>query len=110
MGIDGISGGGGPPKISPPSGAERSGGQFSIEAGKAPADSGDLEKLANGELSQDEYLDARVEQAVSHLQQGLSVEQLELVRETLREQLESDPLLQRVLQRATGVVQTDNDQ
>ncbi len=109
MGIDGISGGGGPPKVGPSAQAGRPSSDFSIEGGQAPVADADLAKLESGEITRDEYLDIRVDAAVSHLRGDLSSEQLELVRETLRDQLESDPMLQRLLQRATGVAKTDND-
>ena len=65
--------------------------------------SDELARLAKGELTIDQYLDARVESAVSHLQGQLDAGQLAYVKETLREQLSTDPVLVNLVQRATGV-------
>jgi hypothetical protein len=69
----------------------------------------DLKRLELGELTREQYLDARVAQAISHLDGALGPEQLEALREQLRDQLTSDPTMQRLLQRATGVAQADNE-
>lgn len=126
MGVDGIGGGGGPPKTGGPVGAEGAsrapgaGGAsepdrvFEVDRspGVAPQDAlanDDLKRLELGELTREQYLDARVAQAISHLDGALGPEQLEALREQLRDQLTSDPTMQRLLQRATGVAQADNE-
>jgi hypothetical protein len=53
-------------------------------------------------MSVDQYLDTRVEQAVDHLRDKLSAEQLEFVKSSLREQLAADPVLAELVRRATG--------
>ena len=61
-----------------------------------------LEQVQRGEVQLDAYLDVRVQDAVGHLEGKLSPEQLEFVKEELREQLRSDPVLMELVRRATG--------
>jgi hypothetical protein len=61
-----------------------------------------LSSLQRGELSLDQYLDGRVSDAVSHLVGKLSPEQLEFVKQSLREQMATDPVLIELVQRTTG--------
>lgn len=70
-------------------------------AGVTPESSGLLERLERGELSVEQYLDERVAEAVAPLESRLSPEQLEFVRSSLRAELESDPVLIEMVQRAT---------
>ena len=58
--------------------------------------------MERGELTLEQYLDRRVEDAVRHLDGRVSHEQLDFVRETLREQLSNDPGLIELVRRATG--------
>ena len=101
MGVDGISGSGGSGLPDAPTNVERSGEGFAVEqsAGAPPSE---LERVASGELSVDGYLDARVSEATRHLQSVLGPEQLASVQEQLRDQLLTDPLLTRLVQRALG--------
>ena len=112
MGIDGIGKPpAGTPGVSPgaASGVGSAGGAsptetFSVKAAapsQGPAPSEALQQLERGEISLDQYLDVRVNEAVSHLAQKLAPEQLEFVRGTLREQLSSDPVLVELVRRAT---------
>jgi hypothetical protein len=64
--------------------------------------SDEREALRRGELSFEEYLDHRAARAVSYLRGSLSAEQLELVRETIRAQLENDPNSAALVHRITG--------
>jgi hypothetical protein len=111
MGIDGIgkpgSGVPTPGSVSPAS--STSGKDFgkvlegtSTQAAEAATASPDLTKLANGELSLDQYLDARVDAAVAHVQGQLDASQLAYVKSSLREQLSTDPVLVELVKRATG--------
>jgi hypothetical protein len=116
MGIDGI---GKPPGAPPPTvGSGSTGGvpgssfevrkasdAAKVEATKVEASQA-LSALSRGELSLEQYLDVRVEEAVSHLKSQLPAEQLDFVRGTLRAQLESDPVLVELVRRATESVQT----
>jgi hypothetical protein len=110
MGIDGI---GKPPGASIGS----IGGVQSGEAARgtepftldrnAPASPSDrvsaaLSSLQRGELSLDQYLDGRVTDATNHLAGKISPEQLDFVKQSLREQLATDPVLVELVQRTTG--------
>lgn len=108
MSIDGI---GRPPR--PPSGVEPLGGPapaggaetFAVERGaetQAVAATGPLAELERGELSLEQYLDARVEDALAPLAQRLAPEQVEFVRGSLRAELASDPVLVELVRRITG--------
>lgn len=52
-----------------------------------------LEKLKRGELTVEQYIEDRVERAVGAVQVPLTTEQRESVRETLRTQVATDPVL-----------------
>ena len=113
MGIDGI---GKPPGASIgsvggiPSGEAAHGAEpFAVDrsapvASSAPTDriSAALSSLQRGELSLDQYLDGRVSDATSHLAGTLGPEQLDFVKQSLREQLATDPVLVELVQRTTG--------
>ncbi len=107
MGIDGIGKPPGAPPLEGPSGASGAAGtgaSFRVED-TAPASSvqtSELEKLARGEISLDDYLDARVSEAVQHLEGRLNTEQLAFVRQTLRDELATDPVLVELVRQATG--------
>lgn len=115
MGIDGI-GKPGPGGLGPPSGPggvagpERPTGETFRVAAEAidRADSSDaLERVHQGELSVEEYLDSRVNEAVQHLAGKLPAEQLDFVRQTLREALSSDPMLIELVQRTVAGAPTE---
>ena len=111
MGIDGI---GKPPGAGAPPGASGIGHTdpaaptreaFKVEKASAAegASAADpLSRLQRGEIGVDEYLDQRVSHAVEHLHGKLSAEQLDFVRNSLREQLSTDPVLIELVRRATG--------
>lgn len=61
-----------------------------------------LTSLQRGELSLDQYLDGRVDEATQHLAGTINPEQLEFVKASLREQMSTDPVLIELVQRATG--------
>jgi hypothetical protein len=61
-----------------------------------------LASLQRGELSLDQYLDGRVSEATQHLAGKISPDQLEFVKQSLREQLATDPVLVELVQRTTG--------
>lgn len=58
--------------------------------------------LERGDLTVEQYLDARVESAVAPLVSKLSSEQLEFVRGELRHALETDPVLVELVRKTTG--------
>lgn len=61
-----------------------------------------LRKLRNHEIGIEEYLDIRADGAVAHLTKLLTPSELRAVRDTIREQLTTDPVLIELIQRATG--------
>jgi hypothetical protein len=114
MSIDRIGkGGGGPPVtgIDQPGSASTTGvgskdGEFKVQRA-APAEgigAEPLDRLRSGEISISQYLDIKVEQAMSHLDQRMSAEQLTFIRDSLREQLANDPMLVELVQSATGAL------
>lgn len=126
MGIDGI--GGGKPPIGPSGGAtgpsKASGEGFSLDRPSAAASAGaaskteasravsataELERLQAGEISLDDYLQARANQAVAHLEAVVPAEQLQIIKEQLVHQMKQDPTVASLVQRATGVLPTDHE-
>jgi hypothetical protein len=105
MGIDGI---GKPPPIGPagaplgPAAASSTTSQFEVGATAQINPSGELARLERGEIGLDAYLDGKVSEATQHLAGKLSPEQLAFVRETLRSELASDPVLVELVRRTTG--------
>jgi hypothetical protein len=79
---------------------------FKLEPGAGAAAGGQvsaaLSSLQRGELSLDQYLDGRVSDATSHLVGKLSPDQLEFVKQSLRDQMATDPVLIELVQRTTG--------
>jgi hypothetical protein len=112
MGIDGIGklppGGAGIGGVDGVSGADaaRPAEAFSLDPSSAAAPSSRvsaaLSSLQRGELTLDQYLDGRVTDATSHLTGKLSPDQLEFVKQSLREQISTDPVLVELVQRTTG--------
>ena len=109
MGIDGI---GKPPGAGiggigvSSNDAARAAEPFKLDT-SAPAAAGGkvsaaLSSLQRGELTLDQYLDGRVSDATSHLVGKLSPDQLEFVKQSLRDQMATDPVLVELVQRATG--------
>jgi hypothetical protein len=110
MSVDGISSGGRPPRVGGPArspGAPGVDGASALEAPKAGAaskteEATPLDQLHRGEITVDQYLDARVEHAVAHLDASVASEHLDFIRQSLRAQLEVDPVLVELVRRATG--------
>lgn len=102
MGVDGISGGS-PPIPDVPTAKEASPREaFSVEAAAPANPATELDRVQSGELSVAEYLEARVNEATRHLESTLGPEQLSMIREQLQEQLSTDPVLMRLVQRSVG--------
>jgi hypothetical protein len=112
MGIDGIGkppAPGGPLGPSGAGGSAPTGGAFKIdkpEAASGVSASDPLAQLGRGEIGVDQYLDAKVSQATTHLEGRLGPEQLEFVKSALREQLRTDPVLMELVRRSTGSLPT----
>jgi hypothetical protein len=68
------------------------------------AEPSSLDRLRAGEISLNEYLDAQVHQATAHLDGRLSADQLSFIRENLREQLSTDPVLVDLVKSTTGAM------
>jgi hypothetical protein len=102
MGIDGI---GKPPPIGPaggPAAPSGAGGDFALGGASEAKPTGDLARLERGEIGLDAYLDSKVAQATEHLAGTLSAAQLDFVKQTLRTELASDPVLVELVRRTTG--------
>lgn len=115
MSIDGIGKRGGVAPGTEVPGAAPAAGSFEVGAA-SPASASALDAasggsdaflaLERGEISVDQYLDARVESAVAPLLSRLSPEQLEFVRAELRSSLTTDPVLVELVRKTTsGAVQ-----
>ncbi len=98
-GVSGISGSE-PPRPAEPFAVGQS--APAIASTSATPLSAALSSLQRGELSLDQYLDGRVSEATQHLAGKISPEQLDFVRQSLREQLATDPVLVELVQRTTG--------
>ncbi|HEY6723577.1 MAG TPA: hypothetical protein VI197_06070 [Polyangiaceae bacterium] len=108
MGIDGIHKPGGRPPDLETGGAPGADGEFKANLETAPnapaappTPSAALQRLDAGDISVEEYLDLQVNEAVAHLAGKLPPNQLEFVRESLREQLTEDPVLVELVRRTT---------
>lgn len=108
MSIDGI---GKPPPVAPPSGAggpAQTDAEFRVGETRASTQASGVEpssalaRLERGEIGLDAYLDARVAAATEHLSGRLGPEQLAFVKQSLRAELESDPVLVELVRRTTG--------
>mgnify|MGYP003577176088 CR=1 FL=1 len=77
------------------------------EAASASAPANTLARLERGELSVEQYLDLRVDEAVAPLAGRLAPADLEMVKGSLRAELETDPVLIELVRRATGASPTE---
>lgn len=108
MGVDGISGrAAGAVGASEPAAAEEARAEPAQGAGSArdvPGASGSLalQQLERGEIDVQQYLDARVADAVQHLEGRFPASQIDFVRKALREELSSDPVLVELVRRTAG--------
>jgi hypothetical protein len=111
MGVDGIGSGGRPApgvgggeQLDGPRGAETDPAESASGALGSERSTGSalLDQLKRGEIDIEGYLDAQVNAAMSHVQGSLPAAQLDFVREALREQIATDPVLAELVRRATG--------
>jgi hypothetical protein len=106
--IDGVRGLGGPkpalgPSITGPNRPETHGDPFAVSITAPTAAVSDvLAALQRGEITLDQYVDARLIEATRHLDSHLDKDRINFVRDTLREHTATDPVLERLIQRATG--------
>jgi len=61
-------------------------------------------KLRAREISLEQYYDATVELGLAHLRNHVSPEQLEIVRERMREEVETNPILTKMVRDAIGAL------
>ena len=89
----------------------KSGAEFKVPKSDAalPLAPAPLDRLRAGEISVAQYLDIKVSEATSHLERRLGTEQLEFIRNSLREQLASDPLLGELVKASTGSLPPQNE-
>jgi hypothetical protein len=62
-----------------------------------------VQRLERGEISLDDYLEERIEEALVHLKDTVAPSTLENLRFVLREKLRTDPVLVESVRRATGL-------
>ena len=119
MGIDGIGKGGGSP---PASGIDRSASPSATEVGSSStefkvgkaepsegSDAASLDQVRSGAISVSQYLDLKVNEATAHISDRLSAEQVSFIRQSLREQLATDPALVDLVKAATGQLPPPNE-
>jgi len=70
-----------------------------VAAAAGPQVSEELQRVHDGKLSVDEYLELQVDRAVSHLQSKVSGRRLELIKGVMREQISSSPALIELMRR-----------
>jgi hypothetical protein len=110
MGVDGIGSGGRPipgvggGELDGARGVETDPAEGAGSALGAERSSGSvlLDQLKRGEIDLEGYLDAQVNAATSHVQGSLQAAQLDFIREALRAQIATDPVLMELVRRATG--------
>ena len=69
----------------------------------------DVDELQAGKISVDDYLDRKVAAATQHLDGKVAAEKLQWIRETLRTQLQQDPMLKEMVRRVNQGVATTTD-
>lgn len=68
----------------------------------ASGGSAELDRLRRGEITLDAYLDFRADEGVKALAGTLPAERLHMIRDTLREQMATDPVLLAMIRGITG--------
>lgn len=79
----------------------KQGARANLQVVKRP-ESEAVRKVKSGEMSLDEYIDQRVEEASSHLKGKIPDETLENLKFVMREKVRTDPLLVETIRRTTG--------
>jgi len=78
--------------------------EFKVSRAEPTGAATSLDRLRAGEISVSEYLDIQIHEATAHLDGRLSPEQLSFIRDNLREQLSSDPVLVDLVKSTTGAL------
>jgi hypothetical protein len=65
----------------------------SVEDKPKKLPSEDLERFQRGEITEEQYLEARIDVAIAHLHGRVSIKRLVMVREVVRDMLDNDPVL-----------------
>lgn len=99
----GVTPGASVPGAAPAQGSFEVGAPVGVTPSESAAGSEAFRALERGEIDVEQYLDARVEGALSPLIAKLSPEQLEFVRGELRAALQTDPVLVELVRKTTGV-------
>ena len=96
---------------SSPSEVSKTGAEFKVQKSDAvqAAAPAPLDRLRSGEISVSQYLDIKVSEATSHLDRRLGTDQLEFIRNSLREQIASDPVLVDLVKASTGSAPPQNE-
>ena len=74
------------------------------ESGTVASGESEQALLAAGKITLDEFMDMSVDRALAHLDGQISSERMKMMREILRSQLEQDPHLSSLVQRAAAGV------
>ncbi len=69
---------------------------------EAVVQSSPLDQLCRGDISVEQYLDIKVDEALAGVAQSLAPEKLSFIRSALRSQLATDPSMVELFRRATG--------
>lgn len=108
MSIDRIGKGPGivPPTTSETGGITPSGAReaFQVDRASPATEAGPVDRVRAGDISIDEYLDSKVNEATAHLSGKLSPDQLAFVQDSLREQIAADPVLVELVRGAAGAI------
>jgi hypothetical protein len=108
MGVDGIGGrAAGAVGASEPTAVEQATSEPVRGTGSlrdVPGASGSLalQQLERGEINVEQYLDARVADAVQHLEGRFPASQIDFVRKALRDEMSTDPVLVELVRRTAG--------
>ena len=119
MPIDRIGKGGAPPQAPGAGGVGGAAPTKSFEV-DAPKDaqkteavgavaSSPLEQLRAGKIDVNQYVDLKLDEATSHLK-GLHADQMQSIRELLKDKIVQDPQLVDLVRQATGHVPTPHDE
>lgn len=108
MSIDRIGKGQGivPPATNEIAGPLPTGARETFQVSRAaPAEAtGPVEQVRSGEITVEQYLDLKVNEATQHLAGKLGPDQLAFVQDSLREQLANDPVLVDLVRGAAGAI------